>query len=840
MQLKKLTGALRDHIHFFIILPLLIVVMTWPTVVHVFDTQSFWLEYRNIDANMLFWDAWYFKLLISGQADFYYTNLLFHPTGVSLAFHNFSLPHMIVFAALQAVMPASNAFNLTFLLLSFVTAAAGYVYLNYLFRDKWVALFGSVVFGAGAFILTRPAHPNIAFIATIPLSLYYLHRGLLEHRLKLVLVAGVLIGMTAFIGMYSLVCLLLMLPAYLLYFAARRWKDRSYWRHVFALCLVLGGFLALRFYPMLIDPQGLSSALSKHANTERATDLLGYFVNTHHPVTKPILDSLFPINQFDRDWSNVVFLGYIPILLVVLALARSKVRHRLAPWLALFLPFFVLRLGSFLAINGVKYDNIVLPKYYLTQAFPHLFKPFWAADNFHAGTLFPFAVLVCFGLTTVLRSVPAKRRLIVILLLTGATAFEYYHSQLAYIMPKDRLKHIEWLRQEPDQESIHLINVPFGTRHFKVYGLYQTYNGYPHVAGRPTRTPTVAFDYIKDNLILQAWEVNRAVACLPGNRDEFIAAQQQLLADGFTHIILHRYWRSLAREAKAVFYLPAAYEDDSVSIYRVEDLHLNCASTAVLSTGLHQNLAGLYGNGLALPADSVSVLSIHSYAMTNGQLLDYYSALDQTSANVAPLRLDDLAGQQTLSPRLPVDDLDSALSAQDVILIAYDPRHTDPRTLDDYEKRVSQDFAACGVLAQSDSAVVSLHLRRGFPCALATSADQLGVRYDNDAILGNLIINENGTFLDLYFLWEQLPSNKHSVSIQFIGADGSKVYNQDFVLGDEAIAHHRIDLGPLTAGDYQVKMILYDFETRVSVPGATVSGGTRFERDFEISRLSID
>ena len=190
---------------------------------------------------------------------------------------------MIVFAGLQTIMPASNAFNTTFLLLSFFTAAAGYVYLSYLFGDKWIALFGAVVFGAGAFILTRPAHPNIAFIATIPLSLYFLHRGLLEGRLKPLLVAGALIGATAFIGMYTLVCLLNMLAAYLLYFAVRRWTQREFWLHVLVMTLVIGAFLALRFYPMLVDPQGIANALSKSAGREAGKDLLGYFVNTQTP-----------------------------------------------------------------------------------------------------------------------------------------------------------------------------------------------------------------------------------------------------------------------------------------------------------------------------------------------------------------------------------------------------------------------------------------------------------------------------------------------------------------------------------------------------------------------------
>ena len=168
-RMKSATRTLRAHLHFIIIIPLLIIVMTWPTFVHLFDSDGFWLSTRDIDSNMLFWDAWYLKLLINGQADFYYTDLLFHPDGVSLAFHNFSLPHIMIFAGLQAIIPAANAFNLTHLLLVFATITSGYVYLNYLFRDKWIAFFGAIVFGVSSFVITRPAHTNIGFIATLPL-----------------------------------------------------------------------------------------------------------------------------------------------------------------------------------------------------------------------------------------------------------------------------------------------------------------------------------------------------------------------------------------------------------------------------------------------------------------------------------------------------------------------------------------------------------------------------------------------------------------------------------------------------------------------------------------------
>ena len=329
--MTKTGNTLRKHLPFLVIMPVIIIALTWPTLPHVFDRDGFWLVQTNSDSNMLIWDAWYFERWITGRADFYFTDLLFHPTGVSLAFHNFSLPHMALMAALRTFLPPANAFNLTYLLLTFLNAAAGYVYLNYLFRDKWVALFGTVVFGACAFIIFRPGHTNIAFIATIPLGLYFLHRGLREGRLSLMLSAGAVFGATAFIGMYTLVCLLIMLSFYLVYFAPKRWKDRRFWLNLCLYLAVLGCFLFLRFYPMLTDPQGLSGALAKNEGREFATDLIFYFVNFFHPIISSILADLFPQLMTNDGWENVVFLGYIPMLLVAVAFAKGESRRRLLP-----------------------------------------------------------------------------------------------------------------------------------------------------------------------------------------------------------------------------------------------------------------------------------------------------------------------------------------------------------------------------------------------------------------------------------------------------------------------------------------------------------------------------
>ncbi len=841
--MHKLWRALRHHLPFLIIMPLVISALSWPTIIHVFDREGFWLVQDNIDSNMLFWDAWYFERLITGRADYFFTDLLFHPSGVSLAFHNFSLPHMATMAVLKTIFPPAKAFNLTFLLLTFLNAAAGYIYLNYLFRDKWVALFGAAVFGTSAFIMDRPAHTNIAFIATIPLSLYFLHRGLVEGRLRFMVIAGAVIGATAFIGMYTLVCLLIMLGFYFAYFAMTRWRDRAFWLNGSLLLIVMAGFLFLRFYPMLADPQGLSGALSKNEGREIGKELLGYFVNYHHPVFQPVLAALFPglrpSELVNDGWRNVVFLGYIPLFLVALAFAKSESRRRLLPWTILALPFLILRLGSSLTFNTAHYPDVILPKHYLTEALPHLFKPFWATDNFHAGTLFPFAALACCGLTALLQLMPRKRKRLLILLLTGLVAFEYYVEPKPFALPQGRLDFSDWLQQQDDQESIHLINLPAGSRNSKVYGFYQTYNGYPHAEGRPTRSPSSAFDYFEANLLLHNWRAGRTFNCLPGSEAHFSAAQTQLLNDGFTHILLHHdliHHQSIAANFVNV---PAAYSDKFVSIFLVEDLDESCNLSAFLSPDALPHLKSVE-EAVVVPMRGASHLSVHPYATVVAGNTQNYSAILYDLHGFRPLRVQDIPGENLADTTEQPSDSQIALVANDVILFTYDPQATDHKPADTYRSWISRFFNSCGRIADAETAVIEVFLRPDFPCELALSDAPLSVDYDNGIQLGNLLAARDGDELELTILWKRLPSEAHAFSVQFFDENGSKAQGQDFVFHREALDRYEIDLSGLEPGHYAVKLIVYNYETGASLPGVLLSSQTPFDRELEITRIRMD
>ena len=821
--------SLRRHWPFLLLFPLLILAMTYPSVARLFDSEGFWLVQNDIDARMLLWDAWYFERLITGRADFYFTDLLFHPTGVSLAFHNFSLPHMALLSALKLFLPAAKALNLAYLILTFLNAAAGYVYLHYLFRDRWVALFGTVVFGASAFIIARPAHTNIAFIATIPLSLYWLHRGLLEERLAFMLMAGLTIGITAFIGMYSLVCLLMMLGAYLLYFAKDRWRRRGFWLHVSLMLLIVLAFAALRFAPMLSDPAGLSSALAKRGSKEAGTDLLGYFVNYRHPVTGPALARLFPLEVIDRGWPSVVFLGYVPLLLIVLAIARADARRRLLPWLLLALPFLTLRLGSYLSINGQLYTEIALPKRFLAEALPQLFQPFWATDNFHAGTLLPFAAMSCVGLLALLKWLPSRRRSLLVLLLTGLVAWEYYQALEPYTMPEGRLDFIDWLKSEEDQADIHLINLPTGKQNSKIYSFHQTYTGYPHVEGRPTRTPIAAYAYMDQNLLLASWRAGDALRCGLDNRAAYLAARGQLLDDGFTHVLVHRDRLKDEQVAQSFVDVAAAYRDRFVSIYRVADLEQSCAIATAFQQAALPALDAAPSHAL-LAKQSAATLSLHPYVAVINDQPRQASAILVNGGDYVLLNASELAEQSAIAAR----------DAKDIILLAYDPGAATADLVAAYRAWLEGPFASCGTVPGADPLSAELFLRRGFPCELALSESPFRVDYDNGVKLGNLLADLRGDQLELALLWESLPAEPHAMSAQIFDSAGQKAHGQDFVFHRDALQQETIDLSSLPPGQYQLKLIAYNYESGVSLPGTLISREEHFARELDVMTLTLD
>ena len=158
--MRKVSALLREHLHFTVVVTLLTLVMTFPTIVNVFRTDVFWLPTGDShDVYVKMWDVWYGEQFLTGRADRFYTDLMFYPDGLSLAYHPFFIPYVIVMNVLDIFFPPSNAYSLGYLLIIWLSALSAYFYLLWLFKDKWIALFGAVLFGFSPHVMIHPNHP---------------------------------------------------------------------------------------------------------------------------------------------------------------------------------------------------------------------------------------------------------------------------------------------------------------------------------------------------------------------------------------------------------------------------------------------------------------------------------------------------------------------------------------------------------------------------------------------------------------------------------------------------------------------------------------------------------
>ena len=282
--MSSLRSALRNHLHFIVVVGILLIVMTWPTIVYVFDTETFWLPTDGRDVWIEIWDAWHGRLFLAGETTLNRTSMLFYPNGMSLDYHPYNMVHMILLAMLQSVLETSNAFNLIYLFVILSSAVSAYVYLIYLFEDRNLALFGAIVFGFSQHIVGHPSHPGLNLLFTLPLSLYALHRGAKEQKWRWLLVCGALAGFTAFIGLYAFVCLVITLWLFIICFTYSAWRQPRFWIGLVFLFGIAGAISLVRLYPMISDAPGFGEALEKNAGQERHNDLLFYFVNDGHPL----------------------------------------------------------------------------------------------------------------------------------------------------------------------------------------------------------------------------------------------------------------------------------------------------------------------------------------------------------------------------------------------------------------------------------------------------------------------------------------------------------------------------------------------------------------------------
>jgi len=833
---SRIIKTLKGHRHFIIVISLLLLVMTFPTILLLFKTDAFALPTGDsYDIFIHIWDVWYWKQILSGLADRAYTNIMFYPHGLSLVHHPFSsLPINTLQIALQRFMPVSNAFNLVFLLVIYLNAIGAYIYALWLFKDKRIALLSAAVFALSPHILGQPNQLHDATLVTLPLAVYCFHRGIVDRREWLIVAAGLLTGLTSTITLYSFSCLLITLAAGIFALAVSRWRDRRYWANIALLALTIALSSVWVIYPMMADAQSLDSALGWHGK-ELRNDLISSFINHNNPVLGPALEYFFQ-TPADIQLSTTSYIGFVPGLLACFGIFSRASRRQALPWLALAAVFFVLRLGSTLHVNGAVYSEILLPKHYLDKILPSIFEAFSATHRFQIGFLLPLAVLAGYGFIALRKRRPIVGRPWGIALLFAFLALEYYVPTVEKSFAFDRFAYIEWLDQEDEQE-IRLVHLPFGRINSKQYMLFQSLSGYPHAEGAISRTPESAYDYIKANPVLSVWNNLQPTNCNIQNQDAYLAGIQQLIADGFSHIVHHYDRYHWQRYIESFRYLDPAYRDDHVSIYRMSDLRDSCPEDFLARHPVARDYVDALRQLSVIDKRHGTALLFPPSPEAGDQIRQYMRHFAQSDRAVATIASDEAGMVKLRNSEFHGADAGIDLESEAAVWLVNSVAQIDAAQTSAYQEWFAPRFNFCARHYEDGMSSIDLYLRKGIPCTAMDESSAFAVHYDNGIRLHNASFVVESELLRVYLAWTNEAATAYAFSLQFFDEDGNKALQYDNVIERELLSVIEIDTNPLAAGAYSLRLIVYDFETHETHSGTVSATGARFEREFEVARI---
>jgi hypothetical protein len=574
----------------FVVYVLLTLVMSYPVVgrmgTHLIgDGDDMWVHY---------WNNWWVERTLQGKNDLYHTDLLFHPTGVSLIHQNFAWVNIALWLGLKRLVGGIAAYNLVHLLHIPLSGLSMFLLVCRLTKSEAIAFVGGLIFAFLPFRMLDTNHPNMVSTEGFPLLMLFLLRLFEDERpIRDGVIAGVVIALIGYMRWQLLILAAFMVISYLVYvlfWEHGRWNGRR------VVALGLMGLIAVilmapGLYPYVreVAQEGVAGELYELTPEPGKQDLLSYVVpQRQHPLS-PVYDKVFV------RWSNAAarrtysaFLGHVVVALAVVAVVRQGRRGRIRFWLGLAMLCFVLALGPYLRLNRILRENIPLP-YQLIGWLPPV-RMLGVSLRFNALLGVPLAVLGAYGAEGLREWVAERRwgdrltRPGVFAALLGLVILVDYVSIPTSTVSAGVPDFYHRLTEEPGDFAI--VGLPGKRHHTERYMFYQIVHGRPILGGHVSRLPAEALDFASSvPLIADMYRELAINTALPD-----ISRQLSLLAEAnFKYVIIHK---DLATEQqlnawRSYFAVEPRYEDETVVVYPTEPVvGVDCPIEHELGNGM--------------------------------------------------------------------------------------------------------------------------------------------------------------------------------------------------------------------------------------------------------------
>ncbi len=566
--------------------PLLLYLLTFMVMSYPFVLRMNALPMNNTDTHTAMWQNWWMREALNQGHGVNYSPLLFYPKGLDLALQPHRWSTFPLWSLLYLVFGDPLAFNLTAMLGVLFKAYGMYLFGLMLFKSRIPAWVSGAFYAFSASSLTHALQqPNTGATEWIPWFMLAFLVGLSGIRARkqarsvmlMMIVAGFLFSLNAYMNLKIAIFAMLLGGGYVLLvmLAHRLWPLRLFWMAMFVF-----GLSAILFsWPLLsviLRSGGLESASSDAVVTGEwgGMDILTY-VKAEHSRPLNYMQSIASLNHDQLEMSFVTWgLSHVGVVSMAFALMgvvyAVRVRRGAAIWVALALVFWLLSLEVDIYFNRSPLGIYWTP-YRLLQdnfIFRVLKWPFRMIFVF----LFPYSILIGYGLHYRLRSLVLSRKQWALLIVSVAMLL--YGSSIFPIptRPAPQPSYLSALTELPDGA---VIDIPFGRHYSKYYMSVQRFHGRPIAEGMIARVPPDTYDYIDSNLLLAVLREPAYVAIEDLSLEDWQDAFAELEEDGFRYLILHRempvsygYVGKTESRRLELFSLEAAvHEDDEVLIY---------------------------------------------------------------------------------------------------------------------------------------------------------------------------------------------------------------------------------------------------------------------------------
>ena len=242
-----------------------------------------------------------------------------------------------------------------------------------------------------------------------------------------------------------------------------------------------------------------------------------------------------------------------------------------------------------------------------------------------------------------------------------------------------------------------------------------------------------------------------------------------------------------------------------------------------------------------LPGYNQLILSVHpDMPISVRKTLDYYRKTLTRWTHVAHIYGNDAGDAVIQSGLSTYSSLDAIAANANGVWMIFNPQQTDLGALRWYTDAFAQRYRRCKRYLDKPDSVIEYHVIRAVPCRLITESSPFAIHYEGGTQLANYVVERSAQSLELFFWWGRTIANDYSLSLQVFDAENNKALWLDAVISSEPLDRFAFDISELAAGEYSVKLIVYDFVSKASQSGIVVAEQRRFDRDFELLRFSVN